>query len=92
MELEAGKRGGIKEVYGGQGSRPMFRRMEMQIVNPCVRICLVIRAIGLQELITRCQSELWSLEFSMIFRLLFWWGAAKEFDPLCKGQSRLILL
>lgn len=71
MELEAGKRGGIKEVFGGRGSRPMFGRMEMQIVNPCVRICLVTRAMGLQELITRCQSELWSLEFSIIFAYYF---------------------
>lgn len=43
----------------------MFRQMEMQIVSPCLRDCLVIRAMGSQKLITRCQLGLWSLEFDI---------------------------
>lgn len=32
VEVEAGKRGGIKEVFGGRASRPIFRSREMPIV------------------------------------------------------------
>lgn len=35
MEVEAGKRGGIKEVFGGRASRPISRSRAMPIVRPC---------------------------------------------------------
>lgn len=35
MEVEAGKRGGIKEVFGGRASRPISRSRAMLIFRPC---------------------------------------------------------
>lgn len=37
VEVEAGKRGGIKEVFAGEPLRPIFRSREMPIVGSCLR-------------------------------------------------------
>lgn len=42
VKVEAGKRGGIKDVFGRRTSRPIFRSREMQIDGPFLRSYIMV--------------------------------------------------